>query len=53
MKKNSSEIPIDSFYNEGESKPGQYPFKHGIYPEMELTTQLFGIRLNVFIVFFW
>ena len=34
MKKNSSDIPIKIFYNDKNNKPGQYPFKHGIYPEM-------------------
>ena len=34
MKKNSSDIPINIFYNNKNDKPGQYPFKHGIYPEM-------------------
>ena len=34
MKKNSSDIPINIFYNHKNNKPGQYPFKHGIYPEM-------------------
>ncbi len=34
MKKNSSDIPINIFYNDKNNKPGQYPFKHGIYPEM-------------------
>lgn len=34
MKKNSSDIPIDIFYSDGKQQPGEYPFKHGIYPEM-------------------
>ena len=34
MKKNSSDIPIDIFYSDGKQRPGEYPFKHGIYPEM-------------------
>ena len=34
MKKNSSDIPIEIFYSQEKSKPGEYPFKHGIYPEM-------------------
>ena len=31
-KKTISEIPLKKFY--GDNKPGEYPFKHGIYPEM-------------------
>ena len=34
MKKNSSDIPIEIFYSQEKSKPGEYPFKHGIYPKM-------------------
>ena len=34
MKKNSSDIPIEIFYSKEQSKPGEYPFKHGIYPKM-------------------
>ena len=34
MKKNSSDIPVNIFYGDGKQQPGEYPFKHGIYPEM-------------------
>ena len=34
MKKNSSDIPIEVFYSKEQNKPGEYPFKHGIYPKM-------------------
>ena len=34
MKKNSSGITIKSFYKRKGAKPGEYPFKHGLYSKM-------------------
>ena len=44
MKKTNSNIELKTFYgNSNTSKPGEYPYKHGIYPNM-YTDRLWTMR---------